>query len=171
MNDNRVENGLHGRVLDVLANSESAHIQEFRLYRELSREIEKKNDRLRYVDSGIYQRNQQRQHHQQDKRLSDPSSSTDIDQRGVAQVGSSSEAGAKTKPSPSAATTNRTLNPDDAERTSLRGELGAVFMDGNCQVCLIKGLRDDLTHVTKVIQEKNKQLALELRARNSKQMQ
>lgn len=40
---------------------------------------------------------------------------------------------------------------DSQERT--------LNMDGDCQVCVIRGLKDDLTNITKIIQDKNEQLA------------
>jgi hypothetical protein len=238
MNDNRVGNGHHHNVrnqhqlearngpLDVLVNSESAHIQEFRLYRELSREIEKnKNSRVRYVDSGIYQRNQQQQQQTPatappDSRYSNqPSSSSEI-QSGALNIGPGQVAGSskvsssnnKVKQSLSsssaASSSNRTQiqasssnrfnqdndedkisfggglanNRDDARRTSVehqnrtifldddddKAERKAVFLGGDCQVCLLKGLRDDLMDVTRVIQEKNEQLLSELNAKRSR---
>ena len=42
---------------------------------------------------------------------------------------------------------------------------GATMHDGSCQVCLIKGLKDDLITITKVIQERNEQLTSKLKAR------
>lgn len=220
MNDNRVGHASHHMIrnhshqhepsneLDVLASSESAHIQEFRLYRELSREIEKNsNDRVRYVDSELYQRNQQQS--TTDPRYSNPSCSSEV-QSATLNIGpphagsskakvkqslSSSSSSSSSKTQVQAPSSNRFhANNDELERSSYGTERPtpngmrqmnqkqiicnstsdenskhkAIFLDGNCQVCLIKGLRDDLMHVTRVIQEKNEQLLTELKAKRSR---
>ena len=163
--------------VDMLIHSESPQIQEFRLYRELSKEIEKNSShRDRYVESELYSRSQQ-------DRYSAPSGSSET-QSAIINISSPPQApGNKLhqfnnelhKSSPTnhqlpwkCEGTSRGMSDiksselEDAHRDDKRHQL---VVDGNCQVCLVKELKDDLTNITKIIQERNEQLTSKLKAR------
>lgn len=171
--------------VDMLVHSESAQIQEFRLYRELSREIEKNsNDRVRYVDSDVYLRHNHPQTTSQPLDLSGANNSQET-QSATLNIGLSSPARQlfKTKSSEDERTSDgfhddhtkhqrRRSEAPDTPHThaghhskSHKANSALVSEEGHCQVCLIKGLRDDLTQVTKEIQERNEQLSSKLKAR------
>lgn len=169
--------------VDMLVHSESPQIQEFRLYRELSREIEKNNhERVRYTDSELYIRG-------------DGNSNNNPDQSGsvsdihgvnknnhfntISQVGDN-----KTKTTHQLsvkASNNLTVSSStskemtsqmmksngDKDLSTKRQESQRKSHPNNrnCQVCLIKELKDDLIDVTKIIQERNEQLTSKLKSR------
>lgn len=170
---------------DMLVHSESPQIQEFRLYRELSREIQKNpSDRSRYIDSEIYSRNQDGHSEIQSATvnigLNQQSSATSSSSSNCKDASSSTT---KSSPKNSKNHQNNHHNQaivagselDDQRHQADRGSESmsareaknhaTMFLDGNCQVCLIKELRDDLTHVTRVIEERNEQLSSKLKAK------
>lgn len=191
MGDNRVAHQHHqnqiqrnstatnSNVVDMLVHSESPQIQEFRLYRELSKEIEKSSqDRIRYVESEIYSRGADGCQQATERYSAPAGSSSERPQRAIRCT--TPQIGAKLKPNQSpvkathdAPSTSRETNETtllksivDSDGRAAQEAQGSTLVDGgNCQVCLIKELKDDLTNVTRLIQERNEQLTSKLKAR------
>lgn len=161
--------------IDMLIHSESPQIQEYRLYRELSKEIEKNaGDRVRYVDSEIYLRSQPDRAYALATGPSETQSAIinlsapQLDGNRVHQNikselirGSSSY---RQSPSKYEGTSKDHTDINSGESDEVRGDK-KIFIDGNCQVCLVKELKDDLTNITKVIQKRNEQLTSRLKDR------
>lgn len=170
----------------MLFHSERPEVQEYRLYRELNKEIEieKEKDRVRYAESKPHLRANSVSgaggsgYSQLVQKYSVPSGSSEV-QSAIINISTTQQAsGSKLKPqqSPSKSIYEASSSTKDPNEILLKSNCDpsghavpsnqkSVVVGGNCQVCLIRELKDDLTNVTKLIMERNEQLTSKLKAK------
>jgi len=134
------------------------------LYRELSKEIEKQSaDRQRYLNSDIYAKARER------SPTSSRSSEIQTTTVNIEPTYQSNRTTPKVNPINHASSgLSPGTNDNGVDFNEVKNEMNdlrALDTDGNCQVCVVKKLREDLTNITKVIQERNDQLTSKLKAK------
>lgn len=153
--------------------NESVRYQEILLHKQLKEEIEK-NPASRYVDSELYLRNNQRSPAFDDIMNNVSSSKSEI-QSTTLNIGGNFTAISTTNNSTNSkqnnikhtATSDNPFEDEECpmEATANLNESPPKNQQKNCQVCLVKEVRQDLMNLNKIIKDRNDQLMTKLRAK------
>lgn len=160
--------------IDLLSRSESPRVQQLILHQKLKEEIEKNSSgRVRYVDSELYLRSN----------LRSPAAevqSTTLDIGVASPSKSTGQSSGKLLPNKRiSADIPSSKRPEIDQRHAGFGDLGLgsttiegsdetirgesqpdkMMVNKNCQVCLIREVRQDLMNINKIVQERNEQIS------------